>query len=79
MWRGGLRLQGGTFPSIVYALTGFHLLQVVVGLLAISWLLASAQGSLLAPARQLSLRLWTSYWCFVAGAWLVLYLAVFAL
>jgi heme/copper-type cytochrome/quinol oxidase subunit 3 len=63
----------------VYALTGFHLLQVVVGLLALSWLLASAQGSLLAPMRQLSLRLWTSYWRFVAAAWLVLCLAVFVL
>jgi heme/copper-type cytochrome/quinol oxidase subunit 3 len=79
MWRRGLRPQGGTFASIVYALTGFHLLQVVVGLLALCWLLASAQGSLLAPARQLSLRLWTSYWRFVAAAWLVLYLAVFVL
>ncbi|HXN81630.1 MAG TPA: cytochrome c oxidase subunit 3 [Myxococcales bacterium] len=79
MWRGGLRPEGGTFPAIVYALTGFHALQVVVGLLALSWLLAAGQGFLLAPARQLSLRLWTSYWQFVCAAWLVLCLAVFVL
>jgi cytochrome c oxidase subunit 3 len=79
MWRDGLRPEGGTFPAIVYALTGFHGFQVIVGLLALAWLLAAGHGFLLAPARPLSLRLWTSYWHFVGAAWLVLYLAVFVL
>jgi cytochrome c oxidase subunit 3 len=79
MWRGGLRPEGGPSPAMVYVLTGFHGFQAIVGLLALCWLLAAGRGFLLAPARQLSLRLWTSYWHFVGAAWLVLYLAVFVL
>jgi cytochrome c oxidase subunit 3 len=79
LWRCGLRPEGGTFPAIVYALTGFHGFQAIVGLLGLSWLLVAGRGFLLPPARQLSLRLWTSYWHFVGASWIVLYLAVFVL
>jgi heme/copper-type cytochrome/quinol oxidase subunit 3 len=75
VWRqmvlGGLRPQAGAYASFFFALTVFHALHVLVGLVALGWLA-------LRP-RPLSLRLWTIYWHMVGVIWGVMFLLVYVL
>jgi heme/copper-type cytochrome/quinol oxidase subunit 3 len=77
LWRDGLRLDGGPFPSAFYALTGLHAAHVLVGLVALAWLTWRAWRSPLDPRQRTPLRLWTMYWHFVGAVWLILYAAVY--
>jgi heme/copper-type cytochrome/quinol oxidase subunit 3 len=77
LWRAGLRLDGGPYPSAFYALTGLHAAHVLVGVGALAWLaLRSARGAF-GPGRRTPLRLWTMYWHFVFAVWLLLYVTVY--
>jgi cytochrome c oxidase subunit III len=77
LYRGGLRPDGGPYPSVFYALTTFHGLHVVVGLVALAVLLfKSLQGVYSAP-RHLQIKLWTMYWHFVDAVWILMFLTVF--
>jgi cytochrome c oxidase subunit 3 len=77
LWRQGLRLDGGPYPSALYALTGLHAAHVLVGLVALGWLALRAARGALGPVRQTPLRLWTMYWHFVGAVWLILYVTVY--
>jgi heme/copper-type cytochrome/quinol oxidase subunit 3 len=77
LWRAGLRLDGGPYPSAFYALTGLHAAHVLVGLVALGWLAWRAARGGLAPSQRTPLRLWTMYWHFVGAVWLILYAAVY--
>jgi cytochrome c oxidase subunit 3 len=71
MLHAGLRPQSGAYASYFFALTVFHALHVLVGLVALGWLA-------LRP-RPLPLRLWTIYWHMVGVIWTVMFLLVYAL
>ena len=73
----GLHIEDGPYPSVFWALTVFHGLHVLVGLGGLSWVALRART--FGPARNVGLRLWTSYWHFVGAVWLTLYLVVFVL
>jgi heme/copper-type cytochrome/quinol oxidase subunit 3 len=77
LWQGGLRLDGGPYPSAFYALTGLHAAHVLVGLVALAWLTLRTWRGPLDPRRRTPLRLWTMYWHFVGAVWLILYAAVY--
>jgi heme/copper-type cytochrome/quinol oxidase subunit 3 len=76
LWTLGLVPSSGPFASVFYALTTFHALHVLVGLVALVWLAgrAAARG-----ASYRSVRLWSMYWHFVGVVWVVLYTTVYVL
>lgn len=71
MYRNGMRPAAGAYASFFFALTVFHALHVVVGLLALAWLS-------LRP-RALPLRLWTIYWHMVGIIWGIMFVLVYLL
>ncbi len=78
LYRGGLVPSGGTYASVFYALTSFHALHVVVGLVALAWFTARAFLGI-RRLRPTPIRLWGMYWHFVAAVWLVLFTTVYVL
>ncbi len=77
LWRAGLLPTGGPYASVFYALTAFHALHVVVGLVALGALAIRAQ-----PPRgttRSAVRLWGMFWHFVGVVWVALYVAVYLL
>src|SRR5207302_1624591 len=68
-WRGlyleGLTPKDGAYASVFYALTCFHALHVLVGVIALAWLCKNAFAGRYSPARYLPVRLWALYWHFV--------------
>jgi cytochrome c oxidase subunit 3 len=79
LWAEGLRPDGGPYGSVVYTLTGFHALHVLVGLGALASLAWRAWRGTHGPAQTLPARLWAVYWHFVAAVWLLMYLTVYVL
>jgi cytochrome c oxidase subunit III len=77
LWRrlivGQLGPGSGALGDAFFALSGFHALHVLGGLLAIAWLLRRRAGP---DVRARRLRLATIYMDFVGVVWLVFYLAV---
>jgi cytochrome c oxidase subunit III len=77
LWRDGLRIEGGTYPSVFYSLTALHALHVAVGVVALAVL---AMRALRAPGpTRVAVRLWGMYWHFVGIVWGVLYATVYLL
>jgi heme/copper-type cytochrome/quinol oxidase subunit 3 len=79
LWAAGLRIDGGPYPSVFWALTVFHALHVLVGLMGLAWVAAHARRGAYGPARHVGLRLWTGFWHFVGAVWVLLYVAVFVI
>ncbi len=77
LFKSGLALEDGSLAAVVYGLTGFHALHVVVGLLGLGLLLPAVLGGTLNAARNNRLRLWVMYWHFVGVVWLTMYLLIF--
>jgi cytochrome c oxidase subunit 3 len=84
MWRAmlarGLFPGSGVYGSVFYALTGFHALHVLGGVVALAALAIHARVARQregAPLR--ALRLTALYWDFVAVVWVAMYLAVYCL
>jgi cytochrome c oxidase subunit III len=75
----GLTLAGGPYPSVFYALTCFHALHVLVGIVALAWLCWGAFSGKYSAARYLPVRLWTLYWHFVGAVWGIMFLTVYVL
>jgi heme/copper-type cytochrome/quinol oxidase subunit 3 len=74
LWLGGLRPDGGPYPSVFYGLTVFHAAHVLVGLIALA---ALAWRSAWGAASRLVVELWGSYWRFVGLVWLAMYGALY--
>jgi cytochrome c oxidase subunit III len=77
LFRSGLALEDGTLGAVVYGLTGFHALHVLVGLAGLGLLLPAVVRGTLNAARNNRLRLWVMYWHFVGVVWLAMYLLIF--
>jgi len=70
----GLFPSSGVYGSVFYALTGFHALHVVGGVVALALLaVQTARGR----ATLRALRLTAIYWDFVAIVWVAMYVAVY--
>jgi heme/copper-type cytochrome/quinol oxidase subunit 3 len=82
-WQGlldeGLTPRGGPYPSVFYALTCFHALHVLVGIVALAWICRGVFVGKYNPARFLTVRLWTLYWHFVGAVWAVMFFTVYVL
>jgi len=78
LYRAGLRPDGGPYPSVFYALTIFHGLHVLIGLVALGVLLYRSLNGAYSAARHLPVKLWTMYWHFVDAIWILMFLTVFA-
>lgn len=79
LWKAGLHLDAGPYASVFYALTAVHAAHVAVGLLGLVYCAIRAGSGAFTPVRHVGLRLWTAYWHFVGGVWLLLFLTVFVL
>jgi heme/copper-type cytochrome/quinol oxidase subunit 3 len=75
--KSGLALGDGSLAAVVYGLTGFHALHVLVGLLGLGLLVPSVLSGAQNAAVRSRLRLWVMYWHFVGGVWLAMYLLLF--
>jgi cytochrome c oxidase subunit 3 len=71
MYLGGLRPAAGAYASFFFALTVFHALHVLVGLVALA--------RLARRPRPLSLRLWAIYWHMVGVIWGAMFLLVYVI
>ena len=74
LWHAGLVPDSGPYASAFYALTTFHALHVLVGLVALVGLTFRAWQR---RATRTAVRLWGMFWHFVGAVWLALYLAVY--
>jgi cytochrome c oxidase subunit 3 len=79
LWAAGLRIDGGPYPSVFWALTVFHALHVLAGLGGLCYVAARGSRGLYGPSRHVALRLWSGFWHFVGAVWAALYLAVFVI
>jgi len=65
------------YGTAFYSLTGLHGLHVLVGLIALSTLLALQKGNLFGVERHDGFRAVTMYWHFVDIVWVLLFLVVY--
>jgi heme/copper-type cytochrome/quinol oxidase subunit 3 len=79
LWQSGLRPSNGIYGSVFYALTCFHALHVVVGLLGLALLLPGAIAGRYTVQRHARVRLWAMFWHFVDAIWLVMFVTVYVL
>ena len=77
VWRSGMTPDTGPYASVFYALTCFHALHVLVGVLALALLAFRAQRGAFSVPRHQPVRLWTLYWHFVGVVWVVMYVTVY--
>lgn len=77
VWRAGLLPTAGPYPSVFWALTCFHALHVLVGLVALAVLAIRTGQGYYNAARHLPVRLWAMYWHFVGAVWLLIFASVF--
>jgi heme/copper-type cytochrome/quinol oxidase subunit 3 len=77
LWRSGFRIDSGTYGSVFYALTVFHALHVLAGLVALSTLLPGAFAGRYVSGRSSAVRLRAMFWHFVDAVWVVLFVAVY--
>jgi cytochrome c oxidase subunit 3 len=74
----GLMPGSGVYGSVFFALTGFHAIHVlggVVALVAVAARGARSAGAVATPLR--AARLTAVYWDFMAVVWLAMYVAIF--
>ena len=69
--------QTNVYGSLFYAITGFHGVHVIVGLLILSWLLVASLRGRFDAHRHLRVRLGGMYWHFVDGIWVFIMLVVY--
>ncbi len=73
----GLTLQTNAYGSIFYALTGFHLLHVIVGIGVLVALLIAMRSPALRANHRAGAEAITYYWHFVFIVWIGIYTTIF--
>jgi cytochrome c oxidase subunit 3 len=73
----GLVSNAGSYASVFYALTWFHSVHVLVGVVALALLTVRAFRGAFSVPRHQPVRLWTIYWHFVGVVWVVMYVTVY--
>jgi cytochrome c oxidase subunit III len=82
VWRAvaasGLTVQsGGIYGSIFYALTVFHALHVVVGLLILLWVFVRSLRGKYTEHNHINVRLCTMFWHFVDVVWVLMFVTLY--
>ena len=75
----GLRWDSGRYGSVFYALTVFHALHVLVGLLGLLLLVPGALAGRYTVERHASVRNWSMFWHFVDVVWVLMFVVVYVL
>ena len=75
----GLHVSSGLYGSIFYALTTFHALHVVVGLLLLLWLFIQSIRGKYSEHNNVSIRLCAMFWHFVDVVWLLMFVSIYLL
>ena len=73
----GIYLQSHPHSSFFYVLTGVHAVHLLVGVLALLYVLALATRYRLTPGESSSPGICATYWHFVGGIWLYLMVVLF--
>jgi cytochrome c oxidase subunit 3 len=60
--------------SFIYALSGLHLFHIISGLIALTVVLVKALGQKYAPDNSSGVRLCATYWHFLDGLWIYLFI-----
>jgi len=71
--------SAGTYGSVFYGLTIFHALHVAAGLLGLLYVIVASRLGRWNAAAHSPVRMWTMFWHFVDGVWVVTFLSVFVL
>jgi cytochrome c oxidase subunit III len=71
--------SAGTYGSVFYGLTIFHALHVAAGLLGLVYVVIASRLGKWNAAAHSPVRMWTMFWHFVDGVWMVTFLSVFVL
>lgn len=71
---GNLRMQGNTASSMIYILTGMHLLHLLGGLIYLIIVTSMAWQNKFDGENHLKIKLISHYWHFLGGLWIYLYL-----
>lgn len=80
LWARGLVLPSANrYASVVYTLTGFHALHVLVGAVGLGALSWRAGRGRFSPGNWAPVRHWALFWHFVGLVWLAMVAVVFAL
>jgi cytochrome c oxidase subunit 3 len=79
LYQRGLVPSTGGYASVFYALTCFHAVHVLLGLIALGFLFNRALAGRYNAARHLPVRLWSMYWHFVGAVWGFMFVAVYVL
>jgi cytochrome c oxidase subunit III len=69
--------QTNVYGSLFFAITGFHGLHVLVGLLLLSWLAFYAIRGRFTAERYLPVQVITMYWHFVDVVWVFILLTIY--
>lgn len=73
----GFSPSSGPYASVFYGLTWLHAAHVVVGVLALGYLVfRTSRGAYSAP-RHLPIRLWSMYWHFVGVVWGLMFVLIY--
>lgn len=73
----GLTISSSAFGSLFYALTGFHLIHVLVGIGILGALLVGMRSPALRANDRAGAEAMTYYWHFVFVVWIGIYTTVF--
>jgi cytochrome c oxidase subunit 3 len=79
VWLSGIRPSSGIYGSIFYALTVFHGLHAVAGVIGLLVLVPGALRGSYTVQRHAPVRLWALYWHFVDVIWVVMFVTVYVL
>lgn len=66
-------IQSGSYGSLYYTVTGFHLLHVVVGLTMLTAVLAWSAAGYFTPRRCTPVLVTSAYWHFVDAVWIAVF------
>lgn len=75
----GLHVSSGMYGSVFYALTTFHALHVVAGLLLLVWVFVQSVRGKYSEHNNVNVRLCAMFWHFVDVVWLLMFVSIYLL